>query len=325
MPAPQRLTVGHSTEDLCIDSISVEPSMTIVVEGWTRDPAREISDIVDARLDGQALPLLNEFRVARSDVAAVTGSGGLFHGVVWQFRRPTVAAPTALLELVVEGVPAGSFTVAGGGAPIAYDALVDSPVPHRREHIYNTGQPDPTINTEALTLALDLPEPVLDFGCGSGALVAALRDVGRAAEGIEVDRAEIRSALHARVRDHVVLTDGTFPVPLADRSYASVVATEVLEHIDDVATAAAELARIADREILVTVPDASAIPALYPHAVVPWHLLEGSHLQFFSPPALEALFAPDFVVSERFRIGRVEVNGTVTFTSLAVRLHRQRG
>jgi 2-polyprenyl-3-methyl-5-hydroxy-6-metoxy-1,4-benzoquinol methylase len=163
---------------------------------------------------------------------------------------------------------------------------------------------------------------VLDFGCGTGALVRALRDAGRDAVGIEVDRPAIVDALGDDLRDHVQLTSGGFPLPLADRSFASVVATEVLEHLDDLAMAVEELQRVARSDIFVTVPDISAIPLLSPHAVVPWHLLEATHVNFFSPRAIESLFEPTFEAIERYRIGRVVVNGTVTFTSLAVRFRR---
>ncbi len=59
----------------------------------------------------------------------------------------------------------------------------------------------------------------------------------------------------------------------------SVVCSEVLEHIPDHGAAIREMARLA-REALMTVPDMSAIPALFPHNVVRWHLLEATHASF---------------------------------------------
>lgn len=74
--------------------------------------------------------------------------------------------------------------------------------------------------------------------------------------------------------------------------------------------------------MLITVPDASAIPTLHQHAVVPWHLLEGSHVNFFSRLAVRGLFEPAFEVDDEYGLGRYLVNGTAYFTSLGMRLTR---
>ena len=61
----------------------------------------------------------------------------------------------------------------------------------------------------------------------------------------------------------------------------------MVEHIPEWRTALQELARIA-REALITVPDMSAIPALFPHHVVPWHLASDLVLTGRSLTAAEA-------------------------------------
>lgn len=325
MPAHQRFAIDRPLPGGFIDDVTVEPSMLLAVEGWLIDVVDPVDDLVEVRWNGTWLRLVNAFRVRRTDVTSQADTGELFHGVVWQFRLPEEPVASVELVVVAGGQQVLVTAAESGGTAAPYDLFLDTPCFHGRAGVYSTGRPDPTINSEALAIAMSLPEAVLDFGCGSGALVRALRDAGRDAAGLEVDRPAIVEALEALgtdVADHVRLTSGGFPLPLADRSYASVVATEVLEHIEDLVTATDELKRIADREIFVTVPDASAIPALSPHAVVPWHLLEATHVNFFSARSIESLFTPTFEVVQRYRLGRVVVNGTLSFTSLAVRLRR---
>ena len=61
-----------------------------------------------------------------------------------------------------------------------------------RADIYASGLPTRAVSAEVLSLARRLPGPVLDFGCGAGALVAALRREGIDAYGLEIDDARIR-------------------------------------------------------------------------------------------------------------------------------------
>ena len=60
----------------------------------------------------------------------------------------------------------------------------------------------------------------------------------------------------------------------------------------------------------------SAVPALFPHFVVPWHLLEASHVNFFTQASLEALLRQNFQRVSFSRLGRFEVNGTRVYTSI---------
>lgn len=308
-----------------IERCSIESTSAVVVEGWVDAPLGAVDALVEVHLAGVPLELMAAFRTLRPDVAVELDleASAPFHGAVWQFRIPaTTSGATELTVRACGETVLHRQVVVGDAFHVPYALLVDSPVPQDRQAIYSSGDPDPMVNPEAFAIASTLPTPMLDFGCGSGALVRALRASGLDVEGLEVERPGIVGSLGDDVRGHIRLTDGGFPLPLADRSYASLVATEVLEHIEDLDSVVAELKRVTDREIFVSVPDASAIPALFPHAVVPWHLLESTHLHFFSATALEGLFAPEFEVVERYRIGRVEVNGTLTFTSVAVKVRR---
>ncbi|MEZ5286813.1 MAG: hypothetical protein R2712_18790 [Vicinamibacterales bacterium] len=115
----------------------------------------------------------------------------------------------------------------------------------------------------------------------------------------------------------MTLYDGNGPAPFADRQFASVTCCEVLEHIPDPGRAAADLARLARERLLVTVPDMSSIPRGFRHGVVPWHLLEATHVNFFTQHALEAVLSPFASGVEVSRIGEVRCGPLSYYTSLA--------
>jgi SAM-dependent methyltransferase len=172
---------------------------------------------------------------------------------------------------------------------------------------------------EVLALAKELPGPVLDFGCGSGPLVRALREGGVDARGLELDRPAIADSIAEDVRPHITLYAGSFPTPFPDKTFASVVLVEVLEHISDYEAALGEAARLTREHLLITVPDISAIPQCYPHHVVPWHLLESTHLNFFTQQSLTNALAKHFRTIEIAKICSEEVDGTRFFTNLVAR------
>ena len=97
--------------------------------------------------------------------------------------------------------------------------------------------------------------------------------------------------------------------------------SEVLEHIPDWRGAIVEMGRVA-RRALITVPDMSAIPTLFPHRVVPWHLLESTHVNFFTQRSLHAALSTAFSRITFLRLGEFPVNGTRVYTSLVALCER---
>jgi hypothetical protein len=77
-----------------------------------------------------------------------------------------------------------------------------------------------------------------------------------------------------------------------------------------------EIARLASEQAIFTVPDISAIPVGFRHSVVPWHLLEGTHVNFFNQTSLHQLLKPFFAEVEFGRIGACAINDSRFFTSL---------
>ncbi|MDH4067097.1 MAG: hypothetical protein OEW19_22075, partial [Acidobacteriota bacterium] len=55
----------------------------------------------------------------------------------------------------------------------------------------------------------------------------------------------------------------------------------------------------------------------YRHGVVPWHLLEATHVNFFTQHSLEAALAPHAGQIEMARIGAVRCGSLFYYTSLA--------
>jgi hypothetical protein len=76
------------------------------------------------------------------------------------------------------------------------------------------------------------------------------------------------------------------------------------------------MARLARKTVVITVPDASAIPVGFRHRLVPWHLLELTHVNFFTQASLGKLLRRYFTNIEFGRISATHVNESPYFVSL---------
>ena len=310
--------LGKTFEGGVLEALDLEPSGQILLSGWFRD-ASAIPDF-ELLADGTALPPREEFRHRRPEVALLLRSAVAHHGFSIAFRAPPDVA-CKLIEIRLGTRALASIRPAVTRSQPHYeDLFYESRVLHR-DDIYGYGPPTQEADAQVLALARSLPGPILDFGCGSGALVRALMDQGVEAEGIELRRSEIVASLREDVRTFIKLHDGSFPLPYGEREFGAVVCCEVLEHIPDWRTALQEIARVG-RRALITVPDMSAIPALFPHRVVPWHLLESTHLNFFTQRSLHLALSPFFSRVRFLRLGEFWVNGTRVFTSLVADCER---
>ncbi|MCZ6603075.1 MAG: class I SAM-dependent methyltransferase, partial [Planctomycetota bacterium] len=241
----------------------------------------------------EPLPLHAAYLTHRPDVVEAFGRADALCGFILEFATESVPKEIDLLfddSVIVrlEGIEAPFHQIA---FPHYYNMLHDNFV-HHREGVYGSGPPGTTVSPEVLGIARSLPEPILDFGCGSGALIGTLRKLGKEASGIELDQARIVESLDVSVKDHVTLYDGTTPLPYGDNSFASVSAIEVIEHISDYKAVLKEIFRVAEKQILITVPDMAGIPMLAHLGVVPWHLLEGTHVNFFTLNSLKETLDP---------------------------------
>lgn len=313
------IAVGVAIADGRVDVLTLTPDGVIAVLGWARDLAA-FERAVRLRLETEACAPTNVFRVPRPDVERA--AGGFLGAVAEWVLEPAAHART--VSLLIDGAVTVSATVPRF-EHVPYTHLHSHPVVSGRGEIYAYGPPNRVVSQEVLHLARQLPAPVLDYGCGAGALVAALRGEGVEAYGLELDEERIRQNLLPEAAPFVTLYEGALPAPFPDARFASVVCSEVLEHIPDPYAAVAEMARLASAMLMVTVPDMSGIARGYPHGVVPWHLLESTHVNFFTQPSLQAVLAPHAVRVEMSRIGLVVCDRMQFYTSLAAVAHRPNG
>jgi 2-polyprenyl-3-methyl-5-hydroxy-6-metoxy-1,4-benzoquinol methylase len=296
-----------------VDVLEIEPSGLVRALGWSTAGPEMAAELL---VDGERIEKIARYRTYRPELARKLGRAHVYQGAGVEWIARTSGTEVTSLELRVEGRAVLRLGARRWQIP-AYDPLFTTPTILGRNAIYGFGPPTDEVADDVLALAVTLPGPVLDFGCGKGALVRQLRARGVDARGIEIDRLGVRSVLDAEMRDVVHLYDGGLPLPFADRSFASVTCIEVLEHCEGPAAIVTELARIARERCVVSVPDMSAIPICFQHRVVPWHLLESTHINFFTQASLEALLRQTFREVSMVRLGADAVNGTRFWTSLA--------
>jgi SAM-dependent methyltransferase len=158
---------------------------------------------------------------------------------------------------------------------------------------------------------------VLDVGCGAGAYGPPLISAGHEWLGVEVDESCI-NILSRRGLPFRKLQSGETRLPFEDAQFDAAIAVEVIEHITDLDTFLAQLARVTRSRLLVSVPNMEVIPYFAPLGVVPWHLLEATHVNFFTRASLRACLQRHFPRVEVFSYAEHPVS---THEGIAVHLH----
>jgi SAM-dependent methyltransferase len=131
-------------------------------------------------------------------------------------------------------------------------------------------------------------ERVLDLGCGAGRFVAALRQAGADAVGVELaDAALERARRNVPGADLRAMTDA---IPLEDASVDLVWCSEVLEHVPDTAGLLSEVRRVLKTggRLLATTPSHD-LPRRALIALLRWeeHFDPlGQHVRFYSRRSL---------------------------------------
>ena len=174
-----------------------------------------------------------------------------------------------------------------------------------RENIYGSGPPieEPGVEVSDLLRAY-LPKgaSVVDVGCGAGAYGPPLMAAGHEWIGLEANEYCCSILTRRQLPFRKVDLDSA-RLPAADREFDSAICIEVLEHTKDPETFAAEIARIVRGRALFSVPNLELIPYLHDWRVVPWHLLEGDHKNFFTRASLGGLLSRHFRRVEIFPYG----------------------
>jgi SAM-dependent methyltransferase len=166
-------------------------------------------------------------------------------------------------------------------------------------------------------LALADPRSLLDVGCGEGVLVQrwALQLPQRRVVGIDLEEESIQAGWAAHGAPNLeYLTMPAEDLPFAAGEFDLACAIEVLEHVPDPAHTLAEMARCAERHLLVSVPHEPLWRMLNMARGAYWRNLGNTpgHLNHWSTRAFVALLS---------RHGQVrEVRSPFPWTMLLVRL-----
>ena len=138
----------------------------------------------------------------------------------------------------------------------------------------------------AFLLAGEKVESVLEFGCGTGAVLAQVAKIGVGRHHVGVDLAD--PALHrdanAAALDLRRIDSGR--LPFEDRSFDLVYASHVIEHLPDPRGALAEIARVARKWIYVEVP--CELHTRSNHADLQ-RTLDIGHINAYTPESLQLL------------------------------------
>ena len=174
-----------------------------------------------------------------------------------------------------------------------------------RENIYGSGPPieEPGLEVSDLLRAY-LPEraSVVDVGCGAGAYGPPLIAAGHEWLGLEANDYCCGILTRRELPFRKVDLAGA-RLPASDGEFDSAICIEVLEHTKDPHTFAREIARVVRHRALFSVPNLELLPYLHDWRVVPWHLLEGDHKNFFTRASLHALLSRSFRRVEIFPYG----------------------
>lgn len=171
----------------------------------------------------------------------------------------------------------------------------------KRTDIYGSGPPVDQLSHDAQKLvAVHCVGSVIDFGAGCGVVQ---KYIGAAYKeqylGIEINPQGVEMA---EQRGRNVVHGNVLESGLADRSYDVCTMLEVLEHIDDYEGALREAHRVCRSHLAMTVPNIAVIPEMSARQVVPWHLLEATHVNFFTPRSLAKVLQRFFTRVEVWEI-----------------------
>jgi SAM-dependent methyltransferase len=145
---------------------------------------------------------------------------------------------------------------------------------------------------------------VLDLGCRTGALTQHYAE-GNSVVGVDVDRDALARAVE-RLGIETIWADVEDELPVADESFDVVVAGELLEHLADPAAAVAKARRALKPggRFVGSVPNAFRLKSRLRFAAGRHPESDPTHLQLFTPAALQALLADFEDVWISFAVGR---------------------
>jgi ubiquinone/menaquinone biosynthesis C-methylase UbiE len=133
-------------------------------------------------------------------------------------------------------------------------------------------------------------ESILDLGCGIGGYSKTLQNLGHSVKALDVNEEYVEVA-RTKLGIDVAKYDGN-RIPMPDASVDTVMLVEVLEHVPDVQSLVKEVARVARKNVIATVPNCTR--AFRRARVVFEHMLDVDHKHFFTAATFEDLFKSCF-------------------------------
>ena len=160
----------------------------------------------------------------------------------------------------------------------------------REQNIFATGpsQAEGSAELAALLRRYLGPPPrrIIDVGCGLGSYGRGLIADGYDWLGAEIDPADCTELARLGLPHWQV--DGR-TLPFNDGAFDAALCLEVLEHIDEPRAFLREIHRVAPRQLIVSVPNCELLGYLWDHLATPWHMLESTHVNYFTRWSLGAL------------------------------------
>jgi SAM-dependent methyltransferase len=286
-PAP-----GVTLDPLCGQArgwiwLGEQHSALVAVELWANGAAVGQTRLLEARPDvnaGERIPAADR-----------TGFELTFHAGAATHGQP--------LELVVRGrLVDGTVTAELARVTVHtirrdyrqhdFGVLLDerTTAVQREQNIFATGPSQSDPNGELATMLRRHlgapPRRVLDVGCGLGSYGRGLRADGYEWLGVEIDAADCAELTRLGL-PHVLVDGRTLPFP--DGAFDAALCLEVLEHIDEPRSFLREVSRVAPRQLIVSVPNCELLGYLWEHLAAPWHMLESTHVNYFTRWSLGSL------------------------------------
>lgn len=163
----------------------------------------------------------------------------------WSREWPRLLAEAGL----VEEIPGKTATIAAAPKPNINTAPYWDQI-WARERLDTWRQYPETF--QKIAAHIDESESVLDVGCGVGVLLDTIRAHCKEVAGLDISPVAIDLLRSKGIPGRVgVLPEICFP----DKSFDIVVATEIVEHLDDPVRLLGEAARVARKKVIITVPD----------------------------------------------------------------------
>jgi ubiquinone/menaquinone biosynthesis C-methylase UbiE len=152
---------------------------------------------------------------------------------------------------------------------------------------------------------------VLDVGCGTGIYVDFLARAGHDAHGVDYTEPLIRFAQERHLGRFTVAD--AYALPFPDASIDTVMALDLLEHVDDIRVLK-EMKRVARRRVIVVVP-ATAPPELEESGLLYRHYVDQSHVRYYGEEDVRALYRnAGMAISEARGVAPVDFDSFVRRT-----------